>query len=109
MGQIISDSSSLLIQKLQSQSLMPSFIVDDFMSTADAAQLFEGLIFREQNRNYLCDDKNFIEIITRDDAKFLYNEGRIKKFALLEPTDVELKDLQDFYNPDVADVLIFSR
>ena len=102
-----SDASSLLAKKLQSQSLAPDFIVDDVMSTADAATLAEGLIFREQNRNYLRDGKNFTEIITRDDARFLYLEGRIKKFALLEPTDEELADLKDFYGADDADVLIF--
>lgn len=78
------------------------------MSTAGAAKVAEGLIFREQNRNYLRDEKNFVEIITRDDAKFLYLEGRIKKFALLEPNDSELAELKDFYAANPADVLIFK-
>ena len=79
------------------------------MSTETAAKLAEGFILREQNRNYLRDEKNFIEIITRDDTKFLYREGRIKKFALLEPTDAELDDLKNFYELNPADVLIFNR
>ena len=105
----ISDKSSALIQKLQNPSLVPSFIVDDMMSTSEAAKLADGLIFREQNRNYLRDEKNFVEIITRDDAKFLYLEGRIKKFALFEPTDSELNELKNFYEPNYSDVLIFNR
>ena len=78
------------------------------MSTVEAAKLAEGLILREQNRNYLRDGKNFVEIITRDDAKFLYLEGRIKKFALFEPTNSELAELKDFYEADDADILIFN-
>lgn len=108
LSQGFSDASSLLTKKLQSQSLVSDFIVDDVMSTAAAATLAEGLIFREQNRNYLRDGKNFTEIITRDDARFLYLEGRIKKFALLNPTDNELAELKDFYGANDADVLIFD-
>lgn len=102
----ISDAGSELLQKLQGKSLMPNFIVDDVLASTKVS---DELILREQNRNYLRVGKYFVEIITRDDAKFLYLEGRIKKFALLEPTDAELAELKNFYEADDADVLIFNR
>ena len=85
---------------------MPNFIIDDVLALT---KISDKLILREQNRNYLRVGKNFIEIITRDDAKFLYLEGRIKKFALLEPTDNELAEVQNFYAPAANDLLIFTR
>lgn len=102
------DGTSLLVDKLQCKSLMPGFIVDDFMSTAEMAKLSEGLIIREQNRNYLRLDDKFIEIISRDDAKFLYVEGRISKLALLEPSEEELAEVKDFYGANVDDLMTFS-
>ena len=100
-------STPLIGSSSKSKSIVPSFIVDDVMSTAGAAKVAEGLIFREQNRNYLRLDDKLIEIVTRDDAKFLYLEGRIKKFALLEPSEAELDAMKDFYGADDADILIF--
>ena len=102
------DGTSQLIEKLKRESLMPGFIVDDFMSTAEMAKLSEGLIIREQNRNYLRLDDKFIEIISRDDAKFLYVEGRISKLALLEPSEEELAEVKDFYGANVDDLMTFS-
>ena len=92
---------------IQSGKIKPNFVVDDMAASAKKVA-GEGLL-REQNRNYLRVGENLIEIITRDDAKFLYQEGRIKKFALLEPTDAELDDLQNFYKPVVEDILVFRR
>ena len=90
----------------QNEDGKPIFIVDDEFAAANVpAEVF----LREQNRNYLRVGENLVEIITRDDAKFLYLEGRIKKFALLEPNDAELVALRDFYAPNVEDVLIFER
>lgn len=102
-----SDGISLLIERLQRESMLPRFIADDMMSTAEMAKLSNGLIIREQNRNYMRLDNKLIEIITRDDAKFLYSEGRIKKFALLKPTESELAELKNFYEVEDTDILIF--
>ncbi|MBQ3442412.1 MAG: hypothetical protein IJG33_04115 [Selenomonadaceae bacterium] len=102
------DGISSLIDKLQRESLMPGFIVDDMMSTAEMAKLSEGLILREQNRNYLRLDNKLIEIVTRDDAKFLYIEGRIGKLVLLEPSEAELDEVKDFYGANVDDLMTFS-
>ena len=90
----------------KSSNFMPSFIVDDLMATTE---VLDDLLLREQNRNFLRVGENFVEIITRDDAKFLYLEGRIKKFVLFEPTDAELDELKNFYEPNYKDVLIFNR
>ncbi len=103
------DGTSLLVENLQRKSLAADFIIDDMMSTAEMAKLADGLILREQNRNYLRVNEKLVEIITRDDAKFLYQEGRINKFALLEPSDAELAELNNFYEPNAADVLNVER
>ena len=100
------ESFQLAAELFNSAEFAPCFIVDDFFATAEISH---NLILREQNRNYLRVGENFIEIITRDDAKFLYWEGRIKKFALLEPDDAELAELKNFYEPAADDILLFSR
>ncbi len=92
---------------IQSGQFKPKFIVDD--SAASAKRVSGDFLLREQNRNWLRVDENLIEIITREDAKFLYLEGRIKDFALAEPNDAEFAELKNFYAPAVEDVLIFSR
>lgn len=109
----VSDKSFLLAKEFfqeffRSGLIKPSFIVDDTMSKANAVELLPELIIREQNQNYLRVDENLIEIITRDDAKFLYQQGRIKKFALLEPDDSELEELKNFYKPTDEDLLVFN-
>ena len=80
----------------------PLFIVED-----NPKKISDGEIISEQKRNYLRLEEDLIEIITRDDAKFLYQEGRIKKFALLNPSDAELEDLKKFYEPAAEDILIY--
>lgn len=103
----VCEESLLLAQEfLRGNDFTPSFIVDDVLA---ATKISDELILREQNRNYLRLGNAFIEIITRADAKFLYREGRIKKFALLEPTNTELAALNDFYAPNAEDVLNVER
>lgn len=112
LAQGLNTESFSLIEKLQRESNTPSFLVDDMLSTPESiliiAKLNKNLIFREKNLNYLRVGENLIEIITRDDAKFLYQEGRIKKFALLSPTDAELNELKNFYAASEEDVLILD-
>ena len=72
------ESFQLAAELFNSADFAPRFIVDDFFATAEISHT---LILREQNRNYLRVGENFIELITWDDAKFLYHEGRIKIFA----------------------------
>ena len=89
-----------------SKKFFGGFIVDDVVARANIS---DKLIRRECNRNFLNFGIGFVEIITSDDAKFLYHEGRIKNFALLEPTDAELDELKNFYKPNLSDVMILSR
>ena len=103
----VCEESLLLAQEfLRGNNFTPSFIVDDVLADT---KISDELIIREQNRNYLRVGNAFIEIITQDDAKFLYREGRIKNFALLEPSDSELAALNDFYAPNAEDVLNVER
>ena len=103
----VCEKSFLLAEELlRGNDFTPSFIVDDELATA---KISDELIMRYQNRNYLRVGEYFIEVITRDDAKFLYREGRIKKFMLLEPTADEFAAVNDFYAPNVADVLNVER
>lgn len=96
----------LFIQELfKSRDFLPRFFVHDLLAKVEVSN---KLVTREQNRNYLRVGENLVEVITRDDAKFLYQEGRIKFFALLEPTNDELDELEKFYEAATADILIFQ-
>ena len=102
----VNENSFLLAQELfQSKELQPRFIVDDLLATTNIS---DKLILREQNRNYLRLNEAFIEIITRNDAKFLYHEGRIKIFALLNPNNNDFAELTDFYEAKTEDILIYE-
>ena len=48
----------------------------------------------------------WIPFISADDAKFLYAEGRIKKFVLLNPEKTEIESLVKRINPEVEDVIL---
>ena len=99
----VTDKSFQLAEQLfQNKDFVPKFIIDDAMASTTTS---DELILRGQNRNYVSIGKNPIEIITRDDAKFLYQEGRIKIFAALEPTIKEL----DTWKNSFANLLIFNR
>lgn len=89
----------------QNKELQPRFIVDDLLATT---KISDNLILREQNRNYLRVGDDFIEIITRNDAKFLYHEGRIKIFALLNPNNDDFAELKTFYESKPEDILIYE-
>lgn len=101
----VDEKSFLLAEEFFSgNELLPKFIVDDAVANA---RITDDLIVREQNRNYLRVGKNLVELITLADAKFLYQEGRIQKFALLDSTPEEISALKNFAAPD--DVLSFTR
>ena len=97
------EKSFLLAQKFsERKDCVPRFIVDD---EAASEKFYDELVWRDCNRNFLLGEEPLLEIITRDDAKFLYQEGRIKKFVLLEPTADELDELKNFYAADDADIM----
>ncbi len=105
----VGEKSYLIDQVLlKTKNFVTKFIVDD-AAAALTDTTSEKFIWREQNRNFLRFDKEPIEIISRDDAKFLYLEGRIKKFALFEPIAAEFDDVKKFFEPKLSDVMIFSR
>ena len=101
------EKSFLLAQKFSGRKdFVPRFIVDD---EAASEKFYDELVWRDCNRNFLLGEEPLLEIITRDDAKFLYQEGRIKKFALLEPTADELDALKNFYGADDSELLLFDE
>ncbi|MBR1646152.1 MAG: hypothetical protein IJ685_05160 [Selenomonadaceae bacterium] len=101
----VDEKSFLLAEEFfRTKNFLPKFIVDDTLANA---RITDDLIVRDRNRNYLRVGKNLVEIISFADAKFLYLEGRIQKFALLEPTTADLDALKNFAAPD--DVLTFTR
>ena len=101
----IGAESYLLAEKfLHGNEFVPKFIVDDVMNTANAAEISNGVILREQNRNYLRVGGTFIEIVSRADAKFLYHEERIKKFVLMNPSKEEVFALKDLC--DLNDIMV---
>ena len=101
----VGEESFLLAEELfRRNEFTPRFIVDDVVA---ATKITDELIVREQNRNYLRVGKNLVEVISRDDAEFLYRESRIQKFALLDATSADVDALKTFAKPD--DVLTFTR
>ena len=44
-------------------------------------------------------------IIPAANAKFLYLEGRLSKFALLNPTDDEIQTITKMFNPAPGDII----
>lgn len=44
-------------------------------------------------------------IIPAANAKFLYLEGRLNKFALLNPTDEEIATITKMFNPAAGDIM----
>ena len=91
-------------------SLVPKFIVDDKIS--DDQPITGDFLEHHNNHNYFVinDTKNKqsykIPFISAEDAKFLYLEGRIKKFALLMPDDTEIESLRQKINPAYEDILV---
>ena len=82
----------------------PAFITDN-----NSEMTGEAITKSHRNFSALIDGGKSLEIISRDDAKFLYHEGRIKKFMLFEPTRQEILALKKFYDPVAKDVMIIER
>ena len=102
--QNVREKISLLAQNFpESKRFSGSFIIDDEVAAEKNPR--ENLV-RIQNRNFLHVNNGFAEVITSEDAKFLYQEGRITKFALFEPTDAELDALKNFYGANDDDIII---
>ena len=109
------DDKSYRLLEILSQddySFVPKFIVDNRLGNNKPAA--GELIKHRDNCNFFvtdsADDGRRYELpfISEDDAKFLYLEGRIKKFLLLAPDEEEIISLIKKVNPDEEDVLILS-
>ncbi len=106
----LSEKGLNFINMLLTQNIIPNFIIDD---TFCDMRNFEdnGVIKTSNNTNYfiLPNLPGYgIMIISSEDAKFLYNEGRIKKFALLTPTDEEIESAFETFDPAREDLLVFN-
>ena len=72
------------------------------------------LLTRKNNRNHFnIPDLNIdggygLPFISTDDAKFLYAEGRIKKFVLLMPDESEFKSLVEKISPEIKDIVVIG-
>ena len=105
-------SFSLVTSLLQNKKsgLVPKFIVDDEMCKPQVEPI--QFLTRIKNTNYFhANDSGraiFIPVISSDDARFLYLEGRIKKFALLSPNEEEIAKRFEKIIPEPEDVLTFG-
>ena len=88
---------------------VPKFTVDDDLSNGKNLEL--EFVTRRSNRNFLdvsSDGNGGLQLpfISADDAKFLYAEGRIKKFIMMNPEKTEIESLVKRINPEVEDVIL---
>lgn len=81
---------------------VPFILDDNFRKHLNSG--VNAVVKNIQNNNYFClenenDDK--LLILSTDEAKFLHEEGRLNRFALLTPTDAESQALKETFGiPD---------
>ena len=96
----------------QNFGIIPKFIVDDRLSNGQNET--GEFLTRKNNRNHFnIPDANIdggygLPFISTDDAKFLYVEGRIKKFVLLMPDESEFKSLVEKISPEIKDIVVIG-
>lgn len=105
----LSEKGVVFIEMLlaQEEKIIPDFIIDDdFCNAKDLPE--NDLIQTFKNTNYFCPQSlqgYGIPIISSEDAKFLYIEGRINKFVVFNPTDEEINSIAEKFNPELGDLL----
>ena len=67
----------------------PKFLVTDNFN------LYDKNIYTENNIHYLNLEDTRLQIISSNDAQFLYGEGRINKFLNLGETKTDFVDTED--------------
>ena len=108
----LSETGVTFIETLcsQAEKIIPDFIIDD--TFCNAQNLPENEFIKTvQNTNYFFPqnlDGAGIMIISSEDAKFLYSEERINKFALMNPTDAEINSTAEKLNLRQEDLLIVN-
>ena len=61
------------------------------------------------DRSYYCiDDKNILEIISAEDAKFLYLEGRIKYLTIFSPSNEDLQKIKNEFSIPEKNILVIN-
>ena len=75
-----------------------SFVINDNAENEKNSAL--NIVYEQGQASLVLNDERFLPIINSDDARFLYNEGRIKKFILLtsdkQEEDFVKKKIQPF-------------
>ena len=89
----------------------PTFLIDNRFCTSENSD--ESTFIKTiQNTNYFYSKKigggQPIMIISAEDAKFLYLEGRLNKFALFNPTAEEIDLINKIFNPAQEDLMIVN-
>ena len=106
-AQGLSENGVNLVETLCLNNLTPDFIIDD--TFANIKNMPDSdLIKTIYNEKYFFHPNvktNGILIISEDDAKFLYLEGRLNKFILLNPADAEVNSVAETYNAAQEDIL----
>lgn len=89
------------------------FLIDDrFCNGQNSTGVDVGNYIRfEKNESYFLPKTGGgrkILVISSADANFLYLEGRLKKFAFLDPEESELENLNSTIRPKKSDVLVVN-
>ena len=92
---------------MQKGKFLPTFIIDDEQYIS---KNFLPYINNFQNRTFInLAENHSLEIISSEDAQFLYSEKRITKFALLNPSDNELENFRKKIHVASNDLLILTN
>ena len=99
-------TASILLN--QQYGLTPAFMIDDIITNQGGGSKY---ITFENNEYYLnMKTGQKVPIISSSDARFLYQEGRIKKFALLSPDENDVKFVREKLRPARnEDVIVFNN
>ena len=105
-AQGLSDKGKRLADIFFKRGTPADFALDDRFFSGDFAG--DKFIKTVQNTNYYS-PTNWggaeLMIIPAANAKFLYLEGRLSKFALLNPTDDEIQTITKMFNPAPGDII----
>ena len=85
----LNDKISMAIGYLLYAGFSPKFLVTDNFN------LYDKNIYTENNIHYLNLEDTRLQIISSNDAQFLYGEGRINKFLNLGETKTDFVDTED--------------
>ena len=108
-AQGLSDKGKKLADIFYKRGTPADFILDDRFFTGDFAG--DKFIKTFQNTNYYSPTnwgEAEVMIIPAPNARFLYLEGRLTKFALLDATDEEIQTITKLFKPAREDFLLID-